>query len=104
MTHTGKRIAAAHALEKTAFMTPGDLDDWPIQEQKPLFAILGDIESAIGVRLMDSCMMDPRQSGSGILFPTEIDFQTCMLCLQKRCSKRRAAYDPDLYEKRFRKN
>lgn len=97
-------MKAAHALEKTAVMTPGSLYDWPIQEQKPLFTILGDIESAIGVRLRDSFMMDSRQSVSYILFPTKIDFQTCMLCPRQGCPKRRAAYDPDWYEERFRKN
>ncbi|MFZ0927048.1 MAG: hypothetical protein WAN11_00495 [Syntrophobacteraceae bacterium] len=104
ITHTGKHMKAAHALEKTAVMTPGSLYDWPIQEQKPLFTILGDIESAIGVRLRDSFMMDSRQSVSYILFPTKIDFQTCMLCPRQGCPKRRAAYDPDWYEERFRKN
>jgi hypothetical protein len=70
-------------------MTPGSLYDWPIQEQEPLFTIFGDIESIIGLRLRDSFMIDPRQSASGILFPTEIGFQTCMLCLRQGCPKRR---------------
>jgi hypothetical protein len=103
ITRTGEQIVSSHALGKTAVMTPGSLPDWPIQEQKQLFTILGDVETAIGVRLRDSFMMDPRQSVSGILFTTEIDFQTCMLCPQEGCPKRRAAHDPDLYEQRYRK-
>lgn len=99
----GGRMAANHGLGKTAVMTPGSLDDWPIQEQKPLFTVLGDIESAIGVRLLDSFMMMPRQSVSGILFPTEVDFQTCMLCPRQKCPKRRAAYDPDMYDREYKK-
>jgi hypothetical protein len=96
-------MVAAHGLGKTAVMTPGSIDDWPIQEQKPLFTILGGIEAAIGVRLRDSFMMEPRQSVSGIVFPTAIDFQTCMLCPRQKCPKRRAPYDRNLYEQRFRK-
>jgi hypothetical protein len=101
--HTGEHMVATHGLGKTAVMTPGSIDDWPIQEQKPLFTILGGIEAAIGVRLRESFMMEPRQSVSGIVFPTEIDFQTCMLCPRQRCPKRRAPYDRNLYEQRFRK-
>jgi len=103
ITSTGKLMAETHALGKTAVMTPGSIDDWPLQEQRPLFTILGDIETAIGVRLRESFMMEPLQSVSGILFPTQIDFQTCMLCPRKACPKRRAPYDPDLYELEFRK-
>lgn len=103
VTRTGEHLAAQFGQGKTAVMTPGSIDDWPLEEQKPLFSILGDVEGEIGVRLRDSFMMDPRQSISGIVFPSELDFQTCMLCDRKKCPKRRAAYDPDLFDKRFRK-
>ena len=71
-------------------MTPGSLKDWPIEEQRPLFTILGDIEKAIGVQLMDSLMMNPTQSVSGIIFPTEVNFESCQLCPRKKCPGRRA--------------
>ena len=103
ITRTGEHMVTNHGLGKTAVMTPGSIDDWPIQEQKPLFTILGDIEAAIGVKLMDSYMMAPRQSISGILFPTEVDFQTCMLCPRQNCPKRRAKYDPEMYDREFKK-
>ncbi len=101
MAHMGEHIVKKFSLGKTAVMTPGSLADWPIQEQKPLFTILGNIEESIGVRLKESFMMDPRQSVSGILFPTEISFESCQLCPRERCPKRRAPYDSELYEKRF---
>lgn len=103
VTKTGEHMVSTFGLGKTAVMTPGSIEDWALKEQKPLFSIIGDIEKNIGVRLLDSFMMDPRQSISGILFPTEIDFQTCMLCERQKCPKRRAAYDPELYERRFQK-
>jgi hypothetical protein len=99
--HTRKHIVAAHGLGQTAVMNPGSLDDWPIEAQPALFAILGDVEAAVGVHLRQSLMMEPRHSVSGILFPTEVDFQTCMLCDRPNCPKRRAPYDPHLYARRY---
>jgi len=84
-------------------MSPGSLTDWPIQEQRSLFKILGNTEDFIGVRLTESLFMIPTKSVSGILFPTEWGFESCQLCPREQCPGRRAAYDKDLYERRYRK-
>ncbi len=76
-------------------MNPGSLPDWPIEEQKPLFALLGDGPDRLGIRLTDSLLMMPRKSVSGILFASEEAFTSCALCPRPRCHGRRAAYDPD---------
>jgi hypothetical protein len=80
------------ALNGMSFMSPGSLDDWPLEEQKPLFSLLGDGELPIGVRLNDHMLMIPVKSISGIYFPTEIPFYSCQLCPRKRCPGRKAAY------------
>ncbi|WP_170868444.1 vitamin B12 dependent-methionine synthase activation domain-containing protein [Desulfatibacillum alkenivorans] len=103
ITRTREDLAHTFGLKKTVVMTPGSLDDWPLEEQAPLFSLLGDVEGEVGVRLLDSFMMTPRQSISGIMFPAETNFQSCMLCNRKRCPKRRADYDQGLYDRRFRK-
>ena len=77
-------------------MSPGSLPDWPISEQVPLFDLLGDVESKIGVRLTDSLLMLPRKSISGILYPSEESFFSCCLCPRKDCVGRQTPYDPDL--------
>ncbi|MGD2148279.1 MAG: vitamin B12 dependent-methionine synthase activation domain-containing protein, partial [Anaerolineae bacterium] len=82
-------------------MSPGSLEDWPIFEQRKLFALLGDTEAAIGVRLTDSMIMVPLKSLSGIWFPTEVDFASCQLCPREICSGRRAPYDETLYERKY---
>ncbi len=81
------------ALGKLSFMAPGSLEDWPIQEQTALFSLLGDVESAIGVRLTDSLLMIPRKSVSGIYFPSEVSFFSCQLCPREHCEGRKARYD-----------
>ena len=90
-----------YALGRTATMNPGSLEDWPIREQRPLFALLGDPEETIGVRLSDSMLMIPSKSVSGIRFPTEERFESCQLCPREGCPSRKASYDEDLYEKKF---
>ncbi len=94
-----KQLAREYALGKMAHMNPGSLSEWPISQQKPLFSLFGDVEALVGVRLTESFLMDPIKSVSGIYFPAEIDFKSCMLCTRHPCSKRRAAFDPEMVKK-----
>jgi hypothetical protein len=90
-----------HRAGKTAMMNPGSLADWPLDQQAPLFAILGDLPARIGVSLSDSFIMTPMKSVSGLRFPTETQFENCQLCPREECPGRRAAYDPGLYERQY---
>ena len=96
-----KAIVSGHKLGKTSTMAPGSLGDWPIQQQKPLFKLLGDTEGMIGVRLTESFLMLPPKSVSGIWFPTETRFESCQLCPRPRCPNRRAPHDSELFEIRY---
>jgi len=87
---------------KIARMNPGSLPDWPLPEQRPLFALLGKGPEAIGVKLSDSYLMMPIKSVSGIWFPTEESFESCQLCPREKCPGRRAPYDADLYDRKYR--
>lgn len=91
--HLEGHLRQKYALEKISFMAPGSLEDWPIQEQTGLFSLMGDVESAIGVRLTDSLLMVPRKSVSGIYFPSEVSFFSCQLCPRENCEGRKAKYD-----------
>jgi hypothetical protein len=83
-------------------MNPGSLPDWPLSEQRPLFNLLGENPGKIGVELMDSFLMTPVKSVSGMWFPTEERFESCQLCQRENCPGRRAPYDPSLYDRKFR--
>ena len=87
------RIETLYRPGPTSHMAPGSLEDWPIGEQSPLFSLFGDVESLIGVTLKDSFLMVPIKSVSGILFPTEVKFESCQLCPREGCPGRRAAFD-----------
>ena len=94
--HLKNTLAKRYGLERLSCLGPGQLPDWPLQEQKPLFSLLGDVKGALGVTLSESLMMIPRKSLSGVYFPTETTFFACQLCPREECPSRRAKYDEKL--------
>jgi len=88
-----KHLQSKFALEKMSSMAPGSLSDWPIEEQEPLFKLIGEVEASIGVKLTRTLLMIPAKSISGFYFPTEVSFYSCQLCPRKRCESRKAKYD-----------
>ena len=93
-------LEVTYALGKTSSMHPGsgDATVWPIEQQAQLFSLLGDVEGQIGVTLTGSFLMIPIKSISGILFPTETNFQSCQLCHREKCPSRKAQFDPHLWQ------
>lgn len=97
----GEDLVARIQPGHTSDMNPGSLIDWPIHQQRPLFALLGDTKGLLGVRLTDGFMMVPIKSVSGIRYPTETNFENCMLCSREGCPGRHAPYDKDKYEREY---
>lgn len=94
-------LTANYQLGETGSMNPGSLEDWPITAQRSLFQLLGDPMEAIGVELLDSMLMVPNQTVSGIRFVSEAEFSSCELCPRERCSHRRRPYQPDLKDRKY---
>jgi hypothetical protein len=82
-------------------MNPGSLEDWPITAQPKLFQLLGDPKKSIGVELLDSMLMLPNQTVSGIRFVSEEGFSNCELCPREHCSHRTIPYNPELLTKKY---
>lgn len=95
--HVDQQYGLGHAVN----MNPGSLADWPIKEQKPLFELLGNVQDLVGVRLLDSFLMAPIKTLSGIRFSKEGTFENCQLCNRDKCPGRKAAYDQELYEEKY---
>ena len=95
----GEHMDRRFLLPHTATMHPGsgDADVWPIEQQKGLFALLGNVTEQIGVELTDSYLMVPNKTVSGIRFPTEKDFRSCQVCRRQECPNRSAAFDESLW-------
>ena len=95
-----RHVSEKHGLGIVSRMSPGQLD-WPLDQQRQLFSLFDDVQSAIGVKLTDSLLMMPRKSVSGIIFPTKVPFISCQLCERQACSSRRAEYDEALSREYF---
>lgn len=95
------RVAMLQAIEKAyspgkvTVMSPGSLTEWPIQEQVPLFRLLGSAPAECGVELTDAMLMVPNKSVSGVLFHNENGWESCVMCPREGCPNRRAKYDPN---------
>ena len=98
--HLHDHVNRRHRLAKSATMRPGsgDATVWPIEQQAPLFALLGDVEAAIGVTLTDAFLMLPNKTASGILYPTEVTFQSCEVCHREGCPNRHAEFNAALWD------
>jgi len=95
-----EHLADRYRLRHWAVMHPGsgDADVWPIEQQKELFSVFGDVESMIGVRLTDTMLMIPTMSVSGIVYPTETDFASCQVCHREDCPRRTAPFDETVWQ------
>ncbi|MBC7190193.1 vitamin B12 dependent methionine synthase, partial [Candidatus Aerophobetes bacterium] len=91
-----KYIRKTYSTGQISRMSPGELADWPITQQRELFLLFGDKQNPIGVTLTENFLMIPRKSVSGVFFPTSIKFYSCKLCPRKNCHRRKAAYDENL--------
>lgn len=89
-------------IARLSSMAPGSLPDWPLEQQRPLFQLIGDVPGLIGVTLTPNLMMVPAKSTSGISFATETTFESCQLCPREECPGRRAPHDATLYDRRYR--
>jgi len=91
-------LRTAYGAVELSSMNPGSGNArlWPLGQQRPLFDLLGDVEGAIGVRLTPSFLMLPNKTVSGILFPSEVHFESCQLCTREGCPRRRAPYSGTL--------
>lgn len=96
------RIDQRYQPGRTGVMSPGSLEDWPISQQRPLFALLDGLAGQVGVTLTDSLLMVPVKSLTMLRFPKEETFVSCQLCPRISCPNRRAPYDADLYDRKYR--
>jgi hypothetical protein len=93
-----EHLQSRFRIKGLSTLGPGQLRDWPLEGQRTLFSLLGDVQGAIGVKLTESLLMRPVKSLSGLYFPTETTFFACRLCPRAECPSRKAKYDPTLAE------
>ncbi len=86
-------------FDGSSMLNPGSLPDWPIENNFPLFDMIGHVEE-IGVSLNASGYIKPWNSGSHIHFSGD-GYQNCSLCRNYDCVGRRAPFDRGEYLRIF---
>ena len=84
-----------------AMMTPGSLPDWPIVNNKDLFAMIDNVAEDIGVSLNEHYYMLHYNSVSGIIFSSSTGYVNCKLCKNLDCIGRHAPFDQAEYDRIF---
>jgi len=77
-------------LVSTLRFSPGYCD-WPVTEQRPLFRVLDSRKA--GVELLDSCLMHPRKTVSGVFGLSSREappYNPCLECSRTHCEARRS--------------
>ena len=89
-------IREKYGIKTISSINPGsgNVDTWPITQQRLLFPLIGGVTEDTGVRLTESCLMLPTKSTSGFLYGSDTEFVNCSLCERKNCPRRRAEYTP----------
>ena len=96
-----KKISDKFGYRDLAMMTPGSLPDWPIVNNKDLFAMIDNVAEDIGVSLNEHYYMLPYNSVSGIIFSSSTGYVNCKLCKNLDCIGRHAPFDQAEYDRIF---
>ncbi len=86
-------------FDGSSMLNPGSLPDWPIENNFPLFDMIGNVEE-IGVTLNEAGYIKPWNSGSHIHFSGD-GYQNCSLCKKYKCVGRRARFNREEYIRIF---
>lgn len=98
-----KEIKTQFDTGRISQMCPGSISDWPLDQQRPLFDLLGETQRTVGVRLKSSMLMIPDKSESGFYFQNDSGFASCQLCPVENCPSRKALFDKGLYDQKYKK-
>ena len=86
-------------FDGSSMLSPGSLPDWPIENNFPLFEMIGNVDE-IGMSLNKAGYIKPWNSGSHIHFSGD-GYQNCSLCKKYDCVGRRAPFNRSEYIRIF---
>jgi hypothetical protein len=78
-------------------LSPGSIIDWSVEEVKKFFLLLEGDYQKLGVRVLDSGLIDPLKSVSGVLVAAEEEFESCDICERANCPNRKTPFDEEKY-------
>jgi len=97
MRYLRQTVKSKYQTSHLSVIEPGANLNWPIEGQKLLFQLLGDLPDQIGLNLLSGYIMKPTKSVSGIMFQTSQPINRCRLCDSPMCTDRTRPFDPALF-------
>lgn len=84
-------------ISRYNLLSPGSIVDWSVAEAVKIFELLDGAYQQLKIRVLESGMIDPLKSTSGLLVANEEEFHSCQLCQILRCPDRAAPFDEAQY-------
>lgn len=84
-------------IERYVQLCPGSVYDWSVSDVKDIFALMDGLYQKLNVRVLDSGMIEPIKSVSGLFYATEEEFASCAICPRANCDNRVMEYDEELH-------
>ena len=87
-------------VEKFIRLCPGSIIDWSVGDVCHFFGLLSGmgLYEQLGVRVLESGLIDPLKSTSGLLLVTDEEFESCSICPRINCESRREPFNLELHE------
>ncbi len=98
MEEMAREMEPLFGIKKYRLLCPGSIIDWSVADVRLFFSLMDGLYQRAGLRCLDSGLIDPLKSTSGIVYETEEDFESCALCPRARCESRRLPFDPEQHE------
>ena len=80
-------------------LCPGSIIDWSIGDVCKIFTLMEGLYQQIDVNVLDSGLINPLKSTSGMFYPTEEEFDSCAICPRANCENRKMPFDEELHDK-----
>jgi hypothetical protein len=68
MRYTLGYIKAKFSCAGVSFINPGTLEDWPVELNKTIYKMIGEVTELTGVVMTDSGFMKPWYTSAGIIY------------------------------------
>lgn len=93
-----EELTNTYGIKKYNSLAPGSTPDWSIEEVNTIFALTDGGREEIGLSVLESGMIDPVKSLSGLIIETDKAFNSCQICQRLNCPTRKNDFDQEDYK------
>lgn len=90
------KVESTFKIERHIRLCPGSIIDWSIADVKKIFVLMEGLYQKIDVNVLESGLINPLKSTSGLFYETLEEFESCAICPRANCENRRMDFDEDL--------